>query len=41
MWAPIEDIYKLSNEPWFIEHVYKKLNEKLNKIRNKLEPKSK
>ena len=32
MWAPIEDIYKLSNEPWFIEHVYKKLNEKLYKL---------
>lgn len=32
MWVPIEDIYKLSNEPWFIEHVYKKLNEKLYKL---------
>ena len=32
MWAPLEAIYSLSNELWFVEHVYKKLNQKLYRL---------
>ncbi len=28
-WVKLEDVYTFSNEEWMIEHVYKKLNEKL------------
>lgn len=33
-WANLEDVYVLSTEKWFIEHVYKKLNAKLLKLKN-------
>jgi len=28
-WFELNEVYKKSSEPWFIEHIYKKLNEKL------------
>jgi len=28
-WFPLDDALKASTEPWFVEHVYAKLNEKL------------
>lgn len=31
-WVNIEDVEKVSNEKWIVENVYKKINEKLNKI---------
>ena len=34
-WAKLEDVYTLSTEKWFIEHVYKKLNQKLLILKNK------
>ncbi len=29
-WFPLEDAVQASSEPWFREHIYRKLNEKLN-----------
>lgn len=31
-WFPLEEVYERSTEPWFVEHIYKKLNEKLKTI---------
>ena len=31
-WVPIEDVEKVSTEEWVVENVYKKENEKLQKI---------
>lgn len=31
-WFPFEEALKVSTEPWMVEHVYKKLLEKCNKI---------
>lgn len=31
-WVNIKDVEKVSNEKWIVENVYKKINEKLNKI---------
>ena len=28
-WFELNEVYKKSSEPWFTEHIYKKLNEKL------------
>ena len=28
-WFALEEVYEKSSEPWFIEHIYKKLNNKL------------
>lgn len=30
-WFSLDDALKASTEPWFVEHIYKKLNDKLNK----------
>lgn len=32
-WFPLEEALKRSTEPWFVERIYKKLNEKLKYIR--------
>lgn len=32
-WFTLEDALKASTEPWFVEHIYKKLNEKLKETR--------
>lgn len=34
-WAKLEDVYTLSTEKWFIEHIYKKLNQKLLLLKKK------
>jgi len=31
-WVGLEEVYTASSEPWFIEHVYKKLNRKLSRM---------
>ena len=28
-WFPLEEVYERSTEPWFVERIYKKLNQKL------------
>lgn len=35
-WVNIEDVEKVSNEKWIIENAYKKLNKKLENIKNKI-----
>ena len=32
-WFPLEDALKASTEPWFVENIYSKLNEKLKSIK--------
>lgn len=34
-WANLEDVYTLSTEKWVVEHVYKKLNQKLSILKKK------
>jgi ADP-ribose pyrophosphatase YjhB (NUDIX family) len=33
-WIPVEQIAKKSTEPWFVEHVYAKLCEKVEKCKD-------
>ena len=33
-WFSLEEALKASSEPWFVERIYKKLNEKLKTVRN-------
>ena len=35
-WFLLEDALKASSEPWFVEHIYKKLNEKLELVRSRI-----